>query len=991
MRSPLPRVSRRGKVAIAVVGVTLVLLIFADQIVDLWTDWLWFKEVNYQAVFGGLLRTQIWLFLLFGLGIGGFVAGNLYLAFRVRPLLRANSPEQQALERYRMVLSPRLGLWTILVGGVVGLFAGFSGSGHWQQWMLFRNGGDFGITDPQFGVDIGFYVFKFPFYRYLLNVSFTATALAILGAVAVHYLYGGVRLQGVGDRMSTGARIHITSLVALFVVLKAVAYWLDKRELLLGFNDGTDLYGAGYTDINAVLPAKEILTWISVVVAVAILVFANSAMRNLVWAGASLALLGIAAVAIGGIYPTIVQQFQVKPNLRDKEAQYIGRTIEATRSAYGIGTVDDKAYNAEDAPAPASLATDTTIVPTIRLLDPAVVNETFSQYQQIRSFYNFNEKLDVDRYTVDGRLQDFVVGVREVDYSKLVGPQTNWLNSHTVFTHGYGFVAAPANTICEGAPVFVSGLLATGTGTQQVGSCQPTTETIKVDQPRIYYGELATDDDYVVVGKQQEFDRPAGASETQFTYDGTGGVPISSMMNRLLYSLHFREANFLLSDVFSDNSKLIYIRNPRERVEKVAPFLTLDGDPYPAVIDGKVTWILDGYTTSASYPYSERVDLRAASSDSTSDRGTVLQAKQNINYIRNSVKATVDAYNGTVTLYSFDDSDPILKAWNKAFGGNIIKPSKDIPPQLAEHFRYPEDLFKVQRDLLSKFHVSDPKQFNSGQDFWQVPDDPAASNGVGNGVTGKQPPYYLLTQFPGVTQSRFQLTSALTPTSRQNMAAVLAGVVDKSAPPGGAVSPGGRLKLELLELPRETRTPGPGQAQQAMATDKDAITQINLLKGQGTQAQVVYGNLLSLPYGQGMLYVQPVYVKSANANAYPLMRLVLVSFGSQVGNGPTLTDAINNLLSKSPTTGQPPTGTPPTANPPPTTVGNPVLSGDVAAAAAKIDAAINRLHAAQAAGDFVAQGQALADLDAATKEFQAALAKANGNAPTTTTSPKPTG
>jgi len=991
MRSPLPRVSRRGKVAIAVVGVTLVLLIFADQIVDLWTDWLWFKEVNYQAVFGGLLRTQIWLFLLVGFGIGGFVAGTLYLAFRVRPLLRANSPEQQALERYRMVLSPRLGLWTILVGGVVGLFAGFSGSGHWQQWMLFRNGGDFGITDPQFGVDIGFYVFKFPFYRYLLNVGFTATALAILGAVAVHYLYGGVRLQGVGDRMSTGARIHITSLVALFVVLKAVAYWLDKRELLLGFNDGTDLYGAGYTDINAVLPAKEILTWISVVVAVAILVFANSAMRNLVWAGASLALLGIAAVAIGGIYPTIVQQFQVKPNLRDKEAQYIGRTIEATRSAYGIGTVDDKAYNAEDAPAPASLATDTTIVPTIRLLDPAVVNETFSQYQQIRSFYNFNEKLDVDRYTVDGRLQDFVVGVREVDYSKLVGPQTNWLNSHTVFTHGYGFVAAPANTICEGAPVFVSGLLATGTGTQQVGSCQPTTETIKVDQPRIYYGELATDDDYVVVGKQQEFDRPAGASETQFTYDGTGGVPISSMMNRLLYSLHFREANFLLSDVFSDNSKLIYIRNPRERVEKVAPFLTLDGDPYPAVIDGKVTWILDGYTTSASYPYSERVDLRAASSDSTSDRGTVLQAKQNINYIRNSVKATVDAYNGTVTLYSFDDSDPILKAWNKAFGGNIIKPSKDIPPQLAEHFRYPEDLFKVQRDLLSKFHVSDPKQFNSGQDFWQVPDDPAASNGVGNGVTGKQPPYYLLTQFPGVTQSRFQLTSALTPTSRQNMAAVLAGVVDKSAPPGGAVSPGGRLKLELLELPRETRTPGPGQAQQAMATDKDAITQINLLKGQGTQAQVVYGNLLSLPYGQGMLYVQPVYVKSANANAYPLMRLVLVSFGSQVGNGPTLTDAINNLLSKSPTTGQPPTGTPPTANPPPTTVGNPVLSGDVAAAAAKIDAAINRLHAAQAAGDFVAQGQALADLDAATKEFQAALAKANGNAPTTTTSPKPTG
>src|SRR5215831_3691040 len=483
MRSPLPRVSRRGKVAIAVIGVTLFLLIFADQIVDLWTDYLWFGEVQYTAVFTGLLRTKIWLFLLFGLGFGAFVAGNLYLAFRVRPLLRANSPEQQALERYRMVLSPRLGLWTVLIGGVVGLFAAFSGEGHWQQWMLFRNGGDFGIKDPQYGVDIGFYVFKFPFYRYLLNVGFTATALAILGAVAVHYLYGGVRLQGVGDRMSTGARIHVTSLVALFVLLKAVAYWLDKRELLLGFNDGTDLYGAGFTDINAVLPAKDILTWISVVVAVAILVFANSRMRNLVWAGASLALLGIAAVAIGGIYPTVVQQFQVKPNLRDKEAPYIAHTIEATRAAYGIAGVDDKPYKADADTPPPALAKDTTIVPTIRLLDPAVVNETFSQYQQIRSFYNFNEKLDVDRYMVDNRLQDFVVGVREVDYSKLVGQQTNWLNSHTVFTHGYGFVAAPANTICEGAPMFVSGLLGTTTTTttdQSNGSCVATTEAIKV-------------------------------------------------------------------------------------------------------------------------------------------------------------------------------------------------------------------------------------------------------------------------------------------------------------------------------------------------------------------------------------------------------------------------------------------------------------------------------------------------------------------------------
>jgi uncharacterized membrane protein (UPF0182 family) len=766
-------------------------------------------------------------------------------------------------------------------------------------------------------------------------------------------------------------------------VLKAVAYFLDRRALLLEYNSGTDLWGAGYTDINAVLPAKEILTYISIVVAIAILIFSNAGARNLVWAGASLALLGIAAVAVGGIYPAAVQQFTVKPNIRDKEAPYIQNTIDFTRQAYGIKDVARAPYSAETDIPPASLATDQTIVPTVRLLDPAVVNETFSQYQQIRSFYDFTEKLDVDRYLIDGRMQDFVVGVREINYAKLTGTQTTWQSKHTLYTHGYGFVAAPANTICDGAPYFVSGLLGATTANPSASKCQAPTDTIKVDQPRIYYGELATDADYVVVGKanaaagNQEFDRPAGDSGDQFSYDGKGGVPVSSFFRRAMYGLHFREPNFLLSSAFNANSKVIYVRNPRERVERVAPFLTLDGDPYPAVVNGRVTWILDGYTTSATYPYSQRVDLRAASSDTTSGTGTVLQAKQNINYIRNSVKATVDAYDGTVTLYQFDDSDPILKAWNKAFGGNLIKPRTAIPADLAAHFRYPEDLFKVQRDLLSKFHVGDPKQFNSAQDFWQVPNDPAAQAGTAAG--SKQPPYYLLTQFPGLQTNRFQLTSALTPTSRQNLSALLTGVLGAD----------GKLKLELLELPRETRTPGPGQAQQTMATDGDAISRINLLKGQGTQAQVVYGNLLSLPYGGGLLYVQPVYVKSANVNPFPLMRLVLVSYGSLVGFDSTLQGAINALVKKA---GESATGSGPppggTQTPPKTP---PAQNAEVAAAAAKIDAAITKLHDAQAKGDFTAYGAALADLDTAVKDFKAAQAKATGAAVAPAPSGSPTG
>ncbi len=991
MRSPLPKVSRRGKVTFAVVGAVLVVLIFADQLIDLWVDWKWYGEVGYTNVFGGLLRTRIWLFLLFGLGVGAFVAANLYLAFRLRPIMRTNSPEQHALERYRMMLSPRIGLYVGAVGVVIGLFAGLSGQGHWQQWMLFTNGGDFGVADPQFNTDVGFYVFDFPFWRYLLDVGFTATALAILGSLAMHYVYGGVRLQGVGDRMSVGARAHLTALVAFFVLLKAVAYFLDRRALLLEYNSGTQLYGAGYTDINAVLPAKEILTYISIVVAIAILIFSNTGMRNLVWAGASLALLGLAAVAIGGIYPAAVQQFTVKPNIRDKEAPYIQNTITATRQAYGIADVKRDPYGAQTEIPPNSLTTDKSIVPTVRLLDPAVVNQTFSQYQQIRSFYDFNEKLDVDRYMVDGHLQDFVVGVRELNYAGLSGTQTSWVSKHTVFTHGYGFVAAPANTICDGAPYFVSGLLSTNTstGNSGAGKCQASTDTIKVDQPRIYYGELSTDADYVVVGKasasdpDQEFDRPAGDSEQQFSYDGKGGVSASSFFQRAMFGLHFREANFLLSDALNDNSKVMYLRNPRERIERVAPFLTLDGDPYPAVVNGRVIWIFDGYTTSATYPYAQQVDLRAASSDATSGTGSVLQARQNINYIRNSVKATVDAYDGTVTLYQFDESDPILAAWNKAFGGNLIKPKADIPAELAAHFRYPEDLFKVQRDLLAKFHVSDPRQFNSAQDFWEVPDDPATGAGQA-GATGKQPPYYLLTQFPGVQTSRFQLTAALTPRDRQNLAALLTGVIENGKP-----------KLELLELPRETRTPGPGQAQQAMATDRDAISQINLLKGQGTQAQVVYGNLLSLPYGGGLLYVQPVYVKSANVNPFPLMRLVLVSYGNLVGFDSTLQGAINALVKKAgeaPTNPPPGTGneTPPPSGQPsgtPTTPPPVMPNTELAAAAAKVSAAITKVQDAQVKGDFAAYGAALAELDAAMKEFQAAQSKSVSN----NTTPSPTG
>ncbi|MCW3839406.1 UPF0182 family protein [Micromonospora yasonensis] len=982
--SPLPRMSRRGRVTIGVLIGVFVLFTLLGWGVNAWTDWLWFDEVRYTQVFTGVLATRLLLFLLVGFGMALVIAGNLWLAHRVRPQLRPHSPEQATLERYRMLLSPRLGTWIAVVSALIGLFAGLSAQSRWSQWLLFRNGGSFGVKDPEFGVDVGFYVFQLPFWRYLLGVGFTAVVLSLLGALAVHYIFGGVRLQGIGDRMTVAARAHLSTLVAVFVLLKAVAYVLDRRAMLLEYNEGAKLYGAGYADVNALLPAKEILAYISIVVAIAIIVFSNAVMRNLVWPGIALALLGVSAVAIGGIYPWAVQTFEVKPSARDKEAPYIQRSIDATRAAYGLTDTKTTRYQANNLTPPASLATDTSVVQNIRLLDPQLVSETYTQLQQVRGFYDFGPKLDIDRYTVGGKTADYVVGVREINYGELTQQQNNWINRHTVYTHGYGLVAAPANQICgNGTPFFVSGFL--GDSAKEVQGCASPSDQIPAQQPRIYYGERMEADDYAIVGqtgdRSVEFDKPTSTGgdkptstggdepnstggEQYYTYTGEGGVKIGSFTRRLLYAIKEQESNFLLSAAVNKDSKLLYVRNPRDRVEKVAPFLTVDGDPYPAVVNGRIQWIVDGYTTAATYPYADRVNLQAETADELTGRGTIQLARENVNYIRNSVKATVDAYDGTVRLYAFDETDPVLKAWNKAFGGDLVLPKADIPPELAAHFRYPADLFKVQRNLLTRFHVTHPGDFYSGQDFWQVPNVPDAPDSG-----QKQPPYYLYTQFPGQQEGpRFQLTSAVTPNRRENLAALISGsYVD------------GQPRLEVLELPDQTRISGPVQVHQQMTNNGDIRQQLNLLSS--GQSQVQYGNLLSLPFGNGMLYVEPVYVKSNTQNAFPQLQRVLLSYGdggSYVVLANNLSEGIKQLVEQGKRT---PGGTPPPSsggtNPPTGGTIPPVLTGELAKAADRVQSAIGEVKAAQASGDFERYGRALKALDEAMTAFQEAQAAAN--------------
>ncbi|NUS72253.1 MAG: COG1615 family transporter [Corynebacteriales bacterium] len=960
--SSVPMLSRRTKIIAIVVGLIIALLIAFSVGVNTYVDWLWFKEVGYGGVFSTMMWTRITLFAVFGIAMAAIVAANIIVAFRLRPDYRPMSMEQQSLERYRLALTPRFGLVVGAVAIIVGLIAGASAQGKWQTWLLFWNSEPFGVKDPQYGKDLSFYVFEYQFWRFLLSMGFIAIALCIISALMVHYLYGGLRLAGRGPRMNPGVIAHLSVLLALFVGLKAVAYYLDRYGMLTTRGSITKLDGAAAVDIEWLLPAKNILLWIAALCA---LMFAvNVGIRKVLLPSMALVLLLVSAVVVGGIVPALANQFSIKPSANEREEKYIQRNIEFTRKAYGIEDVKLTPYNATTTPDPGAISAATNTVDNGRVLDPAVLSPTFAQLQQVRPFYDFNPQLDIARYEVDGQLRDYIVGAREMNTGQLSGNQTNWINRHTVYTHGYGFVAAPANKVDNtGAPIFVSGALGeefTSEDAKAFGSA------VQIKQPRIYYGELMKD--YSIVGKadgakDREFDRPTAkgseGEQINTTYDGKGGVALDSFTRKLVFAAHFREKNFLLSSAINENSKVMYVRDPRSRVEKVAPFLKIDADPYPAVVDGRVQWIIDAYTTSNAYPYAQRTSVADAAVDSGTGRGTANQPDADINYIRNSVKATVDAYDGTVSLYTWDETDPMLKTWNKVFDG-IVKDKSEMPEDLVSQLRYPQDMFKVQRKMLANYHVDDPQGFFGGQDFWKVPDDPTRSGDA------PQPPYYVVEQLPGADNPNFVLSSALTAARRENLAALVNGTyVD------------GKPQLSVLELPGDSGVPGPNQAQPKMRNDPSVRRELNLLTSGTGGSQVVYGNLLTLPVAGGLLYVEPIYVQSGGQNAYPLMERVLVSFGDKVAYEETLAKALNTLFGQPVTdeTEPPPPQTDPNQpTPTPTpSPSEPSSDGDERDAAVQdIRAALEELKNAQQNRDFEGIGRAEGKLDAAIKRYEEA-------------------
>jgi uncharacterized membrane protein (UPF0182 family) len=962
-------------------AVVLVVLIGLARVVDVYVDWAWFGEVGFRGVFTTVLLTRVVQAVIAAVFMGGLIALNLYVAYRTRPVFVPVAGPEDPVARYRTVVLAHLRVFAIGIPLIVAIIAALSAQGDWETTQLFLNQTPFNVTDPVFGHDISFYVFALPFWRAVLSWLFVGVGVSFLAALVAHYVFGGIRLAGRNGSLATAARAHLAVLAGTFVLLKAIAYFFDRYELL--FSDrkasesGANFFGASYTDLNAAMPAKLILLLIAVICAAAF--FAAVFLRNLQIPAIALALLILSSVLIGAAWPAVLEQFSVRPNANQREALSIGRNIEATRQAFGItpdnvsvqpyaGTTDQSAASVQQA-----VSTDQGTVPNIRLLDPNRLSRTFTQLEQRRNFYGFAPTLDVDRYTLGAQTQDYVVAAREIDPDNLVGNQQDWINRHLVYTHGNGFIAAPANTV--NAAVDTNG--GQGGYPQFQVSDVDTPGPFGLTQPRVYYGELVNNpDDYAIVGADagvppREYD----TDTKQSTYTGPGGVPLSNPLSRLAFFAYYGfERNILFNSSIGDSSRIMYNRDPLTRVQKVAPWLQLDNDVYPAVVNGSIKYIVDGYTTLPGYPYAQQVSLGDATRDSA-NTGTV--APQTAGYMRNSVKATVDAYTGQVDLYENDPTDPVLKTWEKAFPGTV-KPASAVPPDLRAHFRYPEGIFKVQRDLLTRYHVSDPSEFYSTVSFWDVPSDPTSDAAAAAG--DPQPPYYLLADDPRRLSSsspQFQLTTALVSLQREFLSAYLSVSSD----------PGSYGHMTLLQLPTDTQTQGPQQVQTQFLSSPQVSTELNLLRQQGTQ--VLYGNLLTLPIAGGLLYVEPVYIERSNQeSSFPQLSRVLVSFGGKIGYGPTLAAALTQVFGSAgtakttpgqaatPQAPQAPVVTAPQQGAVPAPAGGAApgtASPQVSASVAAMNDALNRLRTAQQQGDFAGIGQAQQDLATAINQYRAAI------------------
>ncbi len=873
-REPTPRRSRRGITMLAL-GLFALLLVLRG-VATFWTDLLWFRSVDLTSVWGTLIVSKA-VPVVVGAVVAFLVLWvNMLIADRLSPRFRLFDlvPEEEMIERIQEWIDPRIRKVRLWAAAVFGVLIGLGMWNWWDDILLFLNRNSFGIVDPILGKDVGFYVFQLPVYRDLFDWVFQLMLLTTLLVVAVHYVNGGIRLRpSRAPLVLSGVRAHVSVLLAAMALLKAIGYRLDTYQLM--YSPRGIVFGASFTDVKAQMPALTLLALISLFAAALLL----WNIRSRGWTLLAVAVGGwlVMSIVVGGIIPWAVQRFRVVPAEAVLERPYIENGITFTRQAYGLDGAEVRQFDASPDLTLADIANNDPTVNNIRLWDPAVLTQTYTQLQEIRSYYGLNN-VDVDRYTIDGALTQTMIAGRELDENADV--ITGWVNQHLVYTHGFGAVLSPANAVGdEGQPAFL---------VQDVPP-MASDPSLAIDvQPRIYFGNTYSDR-YLIVGtKQLEVDFPltqqGDQSVARNTYDGAGGVPTGSVLTRALFALRYQDLNVLISNQLTSESKALMIRNVSKRLLTAAPFLRVDSDPYLVVADGRLVWVVDMYTVSAAYPYAEPAStVRLGVEDGT--------LPQTFNYVRNSVKATVDAYDGTMKFYVVDDTDPLIRAYQGAFPG-LFTDGSQMPADLVSHLRYPEDLFRVQSDMYLRFHMTDPDVFYASEDEWEEPLDPsnAANREVLRGsllVSNYQRPmlpYYLLMSLPEEQpQLSYLILQPFDPKGRPNMASFL---IAKSGPEDYGT-------LIDYRVPRTAFVDGPNQVAARINQDPEVSQQITLWNQQGSK--VTRGDMLVVPIDSSLLYIQPIYLEASEA-ALPQFKRVVAVFNEKVVMRGTLAQALQDLF-----------------------------------------------------------------------------------------------
>lgn len=827
--------SRGTRRLLWVAGVILVLLFVVRPAVGFYTDLLWFRSLGYQGLFLTGVQYQAWILL--GSFLLAFVAISASSGYAVR---QVGFSSLSAIGVRRRFLTAAAGRLVLAASAVVALGIGSLAAGSWQTFARAINGGPFNRVDPLFGQDIGFYVFQMPLYRFVWVWLLGLLAICVAAALFVYLSRGGAAPQPLPPRALT----HLSLLGAAFFLLLAVHYRLAMFELLLSKNGF--VFGAGYTDVNVRLPVYWVLLVLSLVLA--LLMLANAVLRRLPLLVGAPVLWLAAVLVLLGVLPAVVQRLSVAPSELAQEQQYIQREIDATNTAYGLDGINVKDFPDKLQPSPELLARNTGTVSNIRLWDYQPLQDAYNQIQSIHTYYDFT-RVAIDRYHLSDGYHQVMLAARELSTGRLPDTVQTWVNIHLKYTHGYGAAATPVSKVAnEGLPSLV------------LKDIPPVGEPA-LDRPQIYFGETSTD--YVIAhSREPEVDYEKGDTQVYSQWQGTHGVPMSGTLRRLAYAYQLGDLNLLLSTQINPDSQLLYHRSIQDRLHTLTPFVTYDSDPYMVISGGRMYWIVDGLTSTDSYPYSEP----------STDGGP--------NYVRNSVKAVIDAYEGTVSFYVADSHDPIMAMYQRLFPG-VFQPIDKMPSDLRQHVRYPESLFTIQAQVLQVFHMHDPQAFYNRADAWSLPNEVTAQ---GSPAAPLQP-YYVVMKLPGQDHEEFVLIQPFTPLNKKNMVAWVAARSD-GADYG---------KLVEFRFPTDRQVTGPEQVESRIDQDPTISAQLTLLNQNGSK--VIRGNLLVIPIEDSILFVEPVYLQSAGNAPIPELKKVVVGDEQRVVWADTLDQALQLLTS----------------------------------------------------------------------------------------------